>query len=77
MNADALAEAAAKVGGRPALARLLGISRQAVEQWHEVPMRRVLEVERWTGVPRTRLRPDIYPRETPRLRRARLSEARA
>jgi DNA-binding transcriptional regulator YdaS (Cro superfamily) len=29
--------------------------------WKKVPSRRVLAVERETGIPRTRLRPDLYP----------------
>jgi DNA-binding transcriptional regulator YdaS (Cro superfamily) len=71
MTEAALSMAAARAGGRSALARLLGISRQAVEQWREVPALRVLQVERCTGVPRTHLRPDLYPVEFAR------TEARA
>lgn len=48
--------------GRPIdLARLLGISPQAVAQWSRVPPMRVIAVESKTGVPRCELRPDIYP----------------
>ncbi|MCJ2051198.1 transcriptional regulator [Methylobacterium sp. J-070] len=52
-----------KAGGSRTVARQLGISRQAVEQWVSVPPTRVLDVERITGIPRHQLRPDIYPRE--------------
>ena len=42
------------------LARDLGITHGAVNQWKKVPAERVLEVERITGIPRERLRPDIF-----------------
>lgn len=57
---EATQEAIKAVGGPTNLGRLIGISRQAVEQWRLVPPERVLEVERVTGVSRYRLRPDIY-----------------
>jgi DNA-binding transcriptional regulator YdaS (Cro superfamily) len=43
------------------LAIRLRISAQAVSQWRRVPVSRVLEVEKITGVPREELRPDVYP----------------
>lgn len=46
--------------GPAALAKRLGISCAAVSQWRRVPVARVLEVERITGVSRHDLRPDIY-----------------
>jgi DNA-binding transcriptional regulator YdaS (Cro superfamily) len=49
-----------KAGGAAELARKLGISRAAVAQWKQVPIQRVAEVERITGVSRYRLRPDIF-----------------
>ncbi len=47
-------------GSKAALGRLLGVSRQAVHQWHHCPMKHVIAIERATGVPRERLRPDLY-----------------
>lgn len=52
-------------GGQSELARHFNISREAVRQWEEadqVPVRRVLDVEKITGghVTRYDLRPDIY-----------------
>jgi DNA-binding transcriptional regulator YdaS (Cro superfamily) len=35
----------------------------AVSTWRRVPAERVLDVERITGISRTELRPDIYPKE--------------
>ncbi|HEX2554212.1 MAG TPA: Cro/CI family transcriptional regulator [Microvirga sp.] len=51
-------------GGGAALARRLGISRNAVSEWRakqRIPVERVLDLERLTGIPRHELRPDIYP----------------
>ncbi len=58
---EALQRAKQAAGGGGALARELGITAQALSQWDEVPVMRVLEVERVTGIPRHELRPDIYP----------------
>lgn len=44
-----------------AIALQCGISPTAVRVWHRVPKKRVLDVERATGRPRHRIRPDIYP----------------
>jgi hypothetical protein len=61
---QAHAEAKRRVGGSAALGRLLGLTRQAVNQWSDkVPVLYVLEIERITGVSKHDLRPDIYPRE--------------
>lgn len=45
------------------LAVKLGIQPPALSKWkrNRVPAERVLDVERLTGIPRWRLRPDIYP----------------
>ena len=55
-------ETAVKIaGGFTALGRKLHISGEAIMQWETVPPRRVLAVERVTGVSRFLLRPEIYP----------------
>lgn len=61
---SAIADAVLAAGSQSALARAVGVSPQAVQQWVDsgrVSHRKVLDVERATGVSRTRLRPDIYP----------------
>lgn len=58
---DPLERAKAAVGGAVALGPLVGVTPQAVTQWKRVPPRRVLAVEKATGVPRHELRPDMYP----------------
>lgn len=60
---EALRRAIKSCGGLDKLAAPLGITAQAVSQWDEVPPRRVLAVERVSGVSRHELRPDLYPVE--------------
>jgi DNA-binding transcriptional regulator YdaS (Cro superfamily) len=53
-------------GGILELAKLCGITYESVRKWKvrkRLPPERVLEVERFTGVSRHDLRPDLYPRE--------------
>jgi DNA-binding transcriptional regulator YdaS (Cro superfamily) len=58
-------EAAGKVGGVHKLARRLGVSRQAIYQWTEVPVERAADLERVTGIPRSRFRPDVFKGAAP------------
>ena len=81
---EAMHEALAKAGGAAKLApKLVGrdgkpLTRQAVEQWVQVPPKHVLRVEELTGVSRHRLRPDIYGPEPRRpLRRRKTAEVRS
>ncbi len=64
-------------GGTIKLAKRLGITRQAVEQWCIVPAERVLAVEAASGVSRYLLRPDIYGPEPDRKRPKYRPESRA
>lgn len=43
------------------IARACDITHGAVSQWQTVPAERVLTVESVTGIPRHKLRPDLYP----------------
>lgn len=60
---EALGRAIKGAGGLVKLAESLGISKQAVSQWDEVPPLRVLAVEKASGISRHELRPDLYPSE--------------
>ena len=59
----ALKRAIKAAGGVAPLASRLGLTVQAVSQWERVPPLRVIAVERFTGVSRSQLRPDLYPEE--------------
>lgn len=61
MSSTALERAIDAAGGLTKLAESLGVTKQAVAQWDEVPPLRVLAVERVSGVSRHELRPDLYP----------------
>ena len=52
------------VGSLRSLARELGISPQALSQWKRVPAYRILQIEAVTGIPRERLRPDLFRLES-------------
>jgi DNA-binding transcriptional regulator YdaS (Cro superfamily) len=58
---DALREAIRIAGGGAALARQLGVSKQAVLAWTYAPAQRLREIERLTGISRRALRPDLFP----------------
>ena len=62
-------------GGTAALARELGITSQAISQWTEIPVHRVIAVEAITGLAREYLRPDIYGAPRPRPRHQMASAA--
>lgn len=55
-------------GSKGRLAALLGVTRQAIDQWASVPPHHVLAMEKLSGVSRYELRPDIYG-EPPETRR--------
>lgn len=56
-----------KAGGGAALARAVGVTRFAVQQWKEagIPAGRVPAVARLTGIPLHELRPDLFDAPTP------------
>ena len=63
---SSIEKAVRAVGSQSALARAVKVTPQAVQQWVDagrVSHKKVIEVERVSGVPRQELRPDIYPAE--------------
>jgi DNA-binding transcriptional regulator YdaS (Cro superfamily) len=68
MLGEALDQAIRDRGGYAKVGQLLGVSRQTVYRWvwNRVPAERVAEVEYVTGIPRERLRPDIFNSRTTR-----------
>lgn len=57
-----------KAGGPTVLAKVLGITPEAICQWRTTqskvcPAHQVLRMETITGIRRERLRPDLYPPE--------------
>lgn len=60
INHDQIIEELFKRCGPATLADQLGISRQAVYQWRQVPATRARAIEKLTGMSREELRPDIY-----------------
>jgi DNA-binding transcriptional regulator YdaS (Cro superfamily) len=58
------------MGSYTALAAELGIDRNAIRRWHDVPDHWIIKIEHLTGVPREELRPDLYlaPRPTKRVK---------
>lgn len=65
-------EAISKVGTTAKLAEACGITVQAVCLWTRIPVNQVLNVEAASGIPREKLRPDVFgaPRPRPRHRHA-------
>ena len=61
---QALLRAIDIIGGQAELGRELGVTQSGVWYWcrqGRLPAEFVLKVEALSGIPRTRLRPDIYP----------------
>lgn len=58
-----LLEVYAAFGSAANLSRFLGVSRAAVCHWQRVPFRHLRVIEEKTGIPRERMRPDIYGKD--------------
>ena len=51
------------VGGLRAVGKALGVTFQAVGAWNRCPRDHVLKLAQITGIPRSEIRPDLYPKE--------------
>ena len=60
MRNEGLAEAIRAAGGVSELARRIGIAQPSVSNWDRVPADRVASVEAASGIPRAKLRPDLF-----------------
>jgi len=47
-------------GAQKELATSLGLRPPTVCKWKRVPLTRLAEVEKFTGIPRSQLRPDVF-----------------
>lgn len=63
MTPEELKKAVEKAGGQSAVARKIGCTSQAVSKWcntGEVPMKRLIDFEKATGIPREKLYPELF-----------------
>lgn len=71
---EALKRAVEIAGGQTALAKKLGITQARVWNWLNrdkvLPGEFAIPIERVTGVTKHELRPDLYPEDAPKRRRA-------
>ncbi|KAF7958231.1 hypothetical protein AWV80_01285 [Cupriavidus sp. UYMU48A] len=75
MTPEELKKAVEAAGGQSAVARKIGCTSQAVSKWcntGEVPMKRLLDFEKATGIPRQQLYPELFKTKTPRRKVAAL-----
>lgn len=64
--ARVIAEAFEQGGGIPAIARAMKLTEEGVRLWRvrgKVPDKHLIKFEQLTGVPREKLRPDLFRRE--------------
>jgi DNA-binding transcriptional regulator YdaS (Cro superfamily) len=67
MYSHILEQAIAAMGSQTALAKAIGKSQGHISKWLErkyVPAESVLAIESATGIPRQKIRPDLYPDES-------------
>jgi DNA-binding transcriptional regulator YdaS (Cro superfamily) len=60
LDVPVIYRAACAAGGLRELARRLGITPTAIRKWYRVPDDRIIAIEKVTGIPREKLRPDLY-----------------
>ena len=52
------------VGGWRSLGRKLGMNYQTIQSWKQIPAKHIVEIEKATGIPREKLRPELYRRSS-------------
>jgi DNA-binding transcriptional regulator YdaS (Cro superfamily) len=52
-----------EAGGMRALGRTLEIAYQNIQGWKEIPARYIIPIEEKIGIPREKLRPELYRRK--------------
>jgi len=68
---EGLVAAIKAAGSIRALSRLLNMPHQQVSQWDQIPIKRLLQIEQLTKVPRHLLRPDLFVGYVPQRRQRR------
>ena len=58
-NKSILLKAISNIGSASEVGRKLGITRSAVSQWRRVPVERLDQLSRLSGIPKEKLRPDL------------------
>lgn len=59
------------VGGVAELARIIGVRTQAISQWKRVPAHHCRVISQELGIPKSKLRPDMWGRKANEVARAR------
>lgn len=79
LSAEGVDAAIAAAGGMEGFQKALGVARRTVFLWKQsgIPAERVPDVEAATGIPRQRLRPDLWPDTAPPAATDPLREGRA
>lgn len=49
-----------RAGSRYRLAKIIGIGLPALSRWEQIPLKRLLQVEKLLGINRELLRPDMF-----------------
>jgi hypothetical protein len=57
---DGVAALRAWDGSLAEVARKIGVTRAAISMWRQIPADRMLDIEAATGIPREKLRPDLF-----------------
>jgi DNA-binding transcriptional regulator YdaS (Cro superfamily) len=60
MRPTPIDEAIKRAGSVKALAEAAGVRPQAISQWQRIPTDRVVRISEALGIPRHKLRPDLY-----------------